>query len=96
VNNEIYVTVLFVTVELEINDHDVVDQCKQKKAGLITHNLLHGEHVPAVFSSKTCDGCACKAFAFYKLVDCPFEFDHVHKLEDGEEKADHDESVVCN
>ena len=92
--NEVHVPVLFVWIELKISYHDVVDDCEDEESLLIAHELFHGEHIPAVFSSKTCESSSRKAFAVYIFVNLSLEFYHVQELEGGEEEADQQKSIV--
>ena len=67
-NKKTNVAVLAVTEELEIHNHNVVDQLKNKKTVHIATYFLHCEHIPAVFASKTCYCVAIKTLTSHKLV----------------------------
>ena len=95
-NDEINVTVLTVTKELEIHNHYIVEQLKHKKTGDIATYFLHCEHIPAVFASKTCHWVVIETLTFHKTVGWPDKPSCVEKLEDGEEEADHDGCVIWN
>ena len=90
------VTVLAVTEELEIHNHNVVGQLKYEKTGHIATYFLHGEYIPAVFASQTCHWAAIETLTSHILLCWPDELSCVEKLEDCKEETDHDEGVIWN
>ena len=94
--NEVHLAVVFIRIELEIYNQDVVNECEDDETHFISHELCHSEHVPFVFSAKACKGSSRQTFAAHIIVDLKLEFDHVEELEDGEEEAGQHQSIVCN
>ena len=94
--NEIDLPIMFAWIELEINNHDVVDECEDEESLLIAYELFHCDHIPAMFSSKTCKGSSGEAFAVHIFVNLTLEFYHVQKLDDCQEETDQQQSIVCN
>ena len=95
-NDETNVTVPSVTKELDIHNHNVVDQLKHKKTGHIATYFLHGEYIPAVFASKTCHCAAVETLTSHILFCWPGELSCVDEMEDCEEETDQDEGIIWN
>ena len=94
--NEVHLPIMFAWIELEINNHDIVYECEDKESLFIAYELFHGEHIPAVISSKTCKGPSRKAFAIHVFVNLSLKFYHVEELDDCKEETDQQQSIVCN